>query len=144
MISRFFPDAQRVSAAREFFSNGSYGDLSRVMGSGSLGWPHNNDILAVLDEFDDLAATLGLIDDDASFMVLIPVRVNGSILTTPVLIDLDRRELAFTSHPALGASVISDHVIADNPTLAWELREELLAVLATWHNQPVEDRPQSA
>jgi hypothetical protein len=144
MISRFFPDVQRVSAARELFANGSFGDLPRAMGSGSLAWPHNADIPAVLDEFDALIGTLGFDDDDASFMIMISVRVNGSLLTTPVLVDLERRELSFTSHPALGAAVIPHNVVFDNTSLAWEIREELLAVLATWRNQPIEDRPQSA
>ena len=125
--------------ARELFSSGRYDDLSRVMRTTTLAWPHTDDLPALLAEFGLLAETLGLADEDASFMVLVPVRVNGAVLTTPVLLDLDRRELAFTSHPALGAGAIPDAVIAENTDLASAIREELLGVLATWHNTRHED-----
>jgi len=138
-MARFFPEAAHVCTARELFYRGHYRDLTRAMRSDSLAWPHTDDLPAMLTEFGDLATTLGLADDDASFMVLVPVRVNGSILTTPVLLDLERRELAFTSHPALGAGAIPNDVIAENTDLAVAIREELLGVLATWHNTPAEE-----
>ena len=138
-VARFFPEARDVSAAREFFSCGRYADLSQAMRATTLAWPHTDDLPAVITEFGGLAEELGLADDDASFMVLVPVRVNGSVLTTPVLLDLERRELAFTSHPALGAGAIPSHVIAENTELAVAIREELLGVLATWHNSPAEN-----
>jgi hypothetical protein len=133
-VARFFPDASDVAAARELFSCGRYSDLSHVMRATRLPWPHTDDLPAVITEFGQLAETLGLADEDASFMVLVPVRVNGAVLTTPVLLDLERRELAFTSHPALGAGAIPNTVIAENTQLASAIREELLGVLATWHN----------
>jgi hypothetical protein len=114
------------------------------MGSRSLARPSTVDLPAVIDEFGELVDTLELAEDDASFMVLVPVRVNGSVLTTPVLLDVERRELAFTSHPALGAAVIPQHVIAENASLGSAVREGLLGVLATWRNPPAEDRPRSA
>ena len=139
-VARFFPDARDVSAARELFSKGRYDDLSHVMRATTLAWPHTDDLPAVITEFGGLAETLGLADDDASFMVLVPVRVNGATLTTPVLLDLERRDLSFTSHPALGAGTIPNSVIAENTQLAAAIREELLGVLATWHNSPAEGR----
>ena len=138
-MARFFPEAEHVSAARQHFYHGRYGDLSRAMKSDSLAWPHTDDLPALLDEFGELTSKLGLADDEASFMVLVPVRVNGATLTTPVLLDLDRRELAFTSHPSLGAGTIPQQVISENTNLALVVREELLGVLATWHNFPAED-----
>lgn len=137
-MSRFFPDARHVSAARVFFSSGRCGDLPHVMGTALLPWPHTEDLPAVLDEFGELAEALGLARNTSSLMVLVPVCVNGSVLTTPVLLDLERRELALTSHPALGAGIIPDSVIAENAGLASAIREELLGVLATCHNTPVE------
>lgn len=138
-VARFFPEAHHVSTARELFYRGRYGDLSRAMKSDSLAWPHTDDLPDLLAEFRELAAQLGLADDEASFMVLVPVSVNGTTLTTPVLLDLDRKELAFTSHPALGAGTIPDSVISENNNLALVVREELLGVLATWHNAPAGD-----
>jgi hypothetical protein len=133
-VARFFPDAERVTTARQHLSAGHYGDLDRVMGVDELTWPHTDDLPAVLAEFDVLANKLGLSDADDSFMVLVPVRVNGAVLTTPVMVDLQRQELSFTSHPAMGAGVIPDHVIAENTELASAVRERLIGVLATWHN----------
>jgi hypothetical protein len=109
------------------------------MHSESLAWPHTRDLPELLDEFSDLVHELGLADDEASFMVLVPVKVNGMTLTTPVLLDLDRRELALTSHPSLGAGAIPHAVMTENPNLALFVRDELLGVLATWHNAPVDD-----
>jgi hypothetical protein len=133
-MSKFFPDARHVSAARVFFSSGRDGDLLHVMGTALLPWPHTEDLPAVLDEFGELTEALGLARNASSLMVLVPVCVDGSVLTTPVLLDLERHELAFTSHPALGAGVIPDSVIAENADLASAIREELLGVLATSHN----------
>jgi hypothetical protein len=127
----------RVARARAQLSAGHYGDLDRVMGVDELAWPHIDDLPAVLSEFGRLSDELGLSDEDASFMVLVPVRVNGAVLTTPVLIDLQRGELSFTSHPAMGAGVIPDQVIAENEGLASAIRERLIGVLATWHNPAI-------
>ncbi len=66
--------------------------------------------------------------------MLLPVRVNGVSLTTPVLVDVERCELAFTSHPQLGAASFTADVLSENPDIANEVREQLLGVLATWHN----------
>ena len=133
-MSRFFPDAERVTTARQHLSAGHYGDLDRVMGVEHLAWPHTDDLPTVLSEFGDLTEQLGLSDEDDGFIVLVPVRVNGALLTTPVLVDLQRSELSFTSHPAIGAAVIPDHIIAENTDLASAIRERLIGVLATWHN----------
>jgi hypothetical protein len=137
-VSRFFPDARHVSAARVFFSSGRNGDLPHVMGTALLPCPRIDDLHTVLDEFAELAATLGLARNTSSVMVLVPVCVNGSVLTTPVLLDLERHELAFTSHPALGAGVIPDAVLAENADLASAVREELLGVLAMWRDAPAQ------
>ena len=133
-MSRFFPDAKHVVHARLEFTQGHYGDLDRMMEAETLAWPHTDDLPAVLAEFGALAHELGLSDEDDGFIVLVPVRVNGAVLTTPVLVDLQRSELLFTSHPAMGAGVIPDSVIAENTDLASAIRERLLGVLATWHN----------
>ena len=130
----FFPDAKRVTMARERLAEGHFGDLDRTMRVNELAWPHADDLPEILSEFGGLAEELGLADEDAGFIVLVPVRVNGAMLTTPVLVDLQRNELAFTSHPALGAGVIPDHIIAENADLASTVREGLLGVLATWRN----------
>ena len=120
--------------ARREFTQGNYGDLDRTMEAEKLAWPHTDDLPAVLAEFGALAHELELSDEDDGFIVLVPVRVNGAVLTTPVLVDLQRSELSFTSHPAMGAGVIPDSVIAENTDLASAIRERLLGVLATWHN----------
>jgi hypothetical protein len=111
------------------------------MGVDELAWPHTDDLPAVLSEFGTLAHELSLSDEDDGFIVLVPVRVNGALLTTPVLVDLQRSELAFTSHPAIGAGVIPDHVIAENTDLASAVRERLIGVLATWHNPALGTEP---
>jgi hypothetical protein len=53
-------------------------------------------------------------------------------------VDLQRKELSFTSHPAIGAGVIPDHVIAENTEFASAVRERLIGVLATWHNSALD------
>ena len=140
-MSRFFPNADRVEVARERLSAGKYGDLDRTMRVEELAWPHTDDLPAVLEEFAELTDRLGLSDEDDGFIVLVPVRVNGAVLTTPVLVDLQRSELLFTSHPAVGAGVIPDHVIVENTDLASAIRERLIGVLATWHNPGLHAEP---
>ena len=137
-MARFFPDAQRVAQAREQFALASYGDVQRALDTGGLGWPHTDDLPQVISEFGLLADTFGLADHDASFIVLVSVRVHGARLTTPILVDVERNELAFTSHPTLGAGTIPNAVIAENTDLAAGVREGLLGVLATWQNHVVE------
>ena len=83
-----------------------------------------------------MPAKLGLTDSDGSlgFVVLVPVTVNRVTHTTPVLVDTEYRELAFTSHPELGAGAIPAEILVENPHLLVDVREELLGVIATWHN----------
>jgi hypothetical protein len=137
-VARFFPDAASVTDARGRFAEGRYADLDIAMHTQDLAWPHTDDLPALLDEFGALATELGLRDEDSGFIVLVPVRANGAILTTPVLVDLQRSELCFTSHPTFGAGVIPRTVIAENTQLASAIREQLLGVLSTWHNSTVE------
>jgi hypothetical protein len=133
-MARFFPDAQLVAQARQQFARASYGEVHRALDAGGLGWPHADDLPQVLSEFSLLADKFGLADHDAAFIVLVSVRVNGARLTTPILVDVQRNELAFTSHPTLGAGVIPGSVLAENSDLAAGVREGLLGVLATWQN----------
>jgi hypothetical protein len=134
------PSASRVLEAREKLSSGHYGDLDQTMGTASLPRPTSRDLCDLIREFDQLVVDLELRDNNASgFVVLLPVTVNGVSLTTPVLVDVERCELAFTSHPQLGASSIGADVLSENPTLASSVREQLLGVLATWHNYTAAD-----
>lgn len=137
-MARFFPDACHIASAREHFALASYDDVQRALDTGGLNWPHTDDLAQVVEEFGLLADEFGLAEHDASFIVLVSVCVNGSRLTTPVLVDVERNELAFTSHPTLGAGTIPATVLAENTDLAAGVREGLLGVLATWQNHPVE------
>jgi hypothetical protein len=105
------------------------------MGTALLPRPTTRDLCDLITEFDLLVGELDLRDSQASgFVVLLPVMVNGVSLTTPVLVDVERCELVFTSHPQLGAMSISTEVLSENPDIANSVREQLLGVLATWHN----------
>jgi hypothetical protein len=139
-VPRFLPSAARVLEARERLSSGHYGDLDATMGTASLPRPTTRDLCELITEFDALVAELELRDTKASgFVVLLPVTVNGVSLTTPVLVDVERCELAFTSHPQLGAASISADILSENPGIASSVREQLLGVLATWHNYAAAD-----
>jgi len=134
-VAHFFPDAERVADARHGLSAGHYGDLDAMMGIFGLPRPNETDICALISEFGSLVSELGLADEDTSgFVVLVPVTVRAQTLTTPVLVDIEHQELAFTSHPELGSGAIPLEVIASNTELANEVREQLIGVLATWHN----------
>lgn len=133
-MARFFPDASRVTEARNHLAEGRYCDVDRFMHAGELARPQTDELPHVLEEFRLLAVELGLSDEDDGFIVLVPVCVNGSKLTTPILVDLQRRELLFTSHPTFGAGAIPAAVLEENADLASAVRERLLGVLATWHN----------
>jgi len=134
-MAHFFPDAECVRNARHGLSAGHYGDLDTMMGILDLPRPNESDIDAVITEFGMLVSELGLADADTSgFVVLVPVTVREQTLTTPVLVDLEHVELAFTSHPELGSGAIPSDVIASNTHLGVEVREQLIGVLATWHN----------
>jgi hypothetical protein len=134
-MPQFFPSAQRVLEARQSLANGHYGDLDKSMGVSSLARPYSRDIPALIHEFCSLVDELGLREADSSgFVVLVPVAVRGATLTTPVLVDVERCELVFTSHPELGAGAVPVDVLSENPDLARSVREQLLGVLATWHN----------
>ena len=137
-MARFFPDARRIALAREHFALASYGEVQRALDTRELKWPYTDDLPRVVAEFGSLANEFGLLDHDASFIVLVSVRANGSRLTTPLLIDVERQQLAFTSHPAFGAETVSAAVLAENSGLAAEVREGLLGVLATWQNRSAE------
>jgi len=139
-VPQFLPDADRVREARERLSSGHYGDLDQTMGAASLPRPHTRNLCELIIEFGALVEELGLRDAQASgFVVLLPVIVNGASLTTPVLVDVGACELAFTSHPQLGAISISSEVLSENPDIANSVREQLLGVLATWHNYGAAD-----
>ena len=139
-MPNFFPDAARVSDAREQLAEGHYGDLDQTMDVGSLVRPHTRQVGEMIAEFGNLVDELSLREEESSgFVVLVPVDVHGARLTTPVLVDVGRRELSFTSHPSLGASAIPDDVIASNPDLPEAIQEQLLGVLATWHNIAIAD-----
>jgi hypothetical protein len=135
-MARFFPNVERVTQARERFAEARYSELQQLISANSLAWPHADDLLGMLQEFDELAGDLELAFEDDGFIVLVPVRAHGAVLTTPVLVDLQRLELSFTSHPTFGAGVIPDTVLAENTDLAADIRESLLGVLATWRNHP--------
>lgn len=134
-MPQFFPDAERVDEARRILANGHYGDLDQAMGTPALPRPYETDIHAMITEFGALTDALGLRDADSSgFVVLVPVTVNSTSHTTPVLVDVEHGELSFTSHPELGSGAIPDDVLESNLELASDVREELLGVLATWRN----------
>jgi len=140
-MAHFFPDAETVAEARMRLAEGHYGDLDQTMNVSSLARPHTRQTKQMIAEFGLLADELGLREDDATgFIVLVPVIVNGSSLTTPVLVDVDHQELSFTSHPTFGAGAIPDDVISSNPNLPPAIREQLLGVLATWHNPGAAER----
>jgi len=134
-MSRFFPTAQRVTEVRRVLATGHFGELDSLMDVAALDAPHETDLEVLVVEFCELADELGLADANANgFVVLVPVSVNGTTHTTPVLVDTEYRELSFTSHPELGAGAIPDEVLVANPRLLADVREELLGVIATWHN----------
>lgn len=134
-MAHFFPDAARVANARHELSAGHYGDLDAMMGVFDLPRPNESDLDALIGEFAALVHELGLTDADTSgFVVLVPVTVRQQTLTTPVLVDIEHSELAFTSHPELGSGAIPLDVLESNTELGVEIREQLIGVLATWHN----------
>jgi hypothetical protein len=133
-MASYFPTADHVRAARAELASGTYGSLDTTMQITTLAHPTSRDLRPMLTEFRELVAELELPDSDAGFIVLVPVRVSGTLLTTPILIDTGRLELSFTSHPALGADTIPAEVISENRDLVPTIREQLLGVLATWHN----------
>jgi len=138
-MSRFFPTAERVTEARRVLATGSYGELDSLMGVAELDPPHDSDLKALVEEFGALAAELDLnVDGTFGFVVLASVTVNNTTHTTPILVDPEFCELSFTSHPELGAETISDAILVANPRLLGDVREELLGVLATWHNRSAE------
>ena len=140
-MAHFFPDADTVAQARERLAEGHYGDLDLTMDVGNLARPHTRQTGEMIAEFGQIADELGLREPDSTgFIVLVPVVVNGSSLTTPVLVDVDHRELAFTSHPTFGAGALPDDVLSSNPGLPPAVREQLLGVLATWHNSATAER----
>lgn len=134
-MSRFFPSAERVAEVRKILTTGHFGELSTLMGVSQLESPSESDLEPLVAEFCELAGQLGITDANASgFVVLVPVSVHGTTHTTPVLVDTEYREVSFTSHPDLGAGTIPDEVLVENPRLLAAIREELLGVIATWHN----------
>jgi hypothetical protein len=134
-MPRFFPDARQVAQARQHFSHPSFGDVSTSLDPTALSWPQPDDLPHVISEFSALASELGWATRNSSFVVLLPIRINGTRHSTPVSVDVERQVLAFASHPTLGAGVIPDTVIAENTNLAAGVREGLLSVLATWQNR---------
>ena len=135
IMTAFFPTPERVAEARRVLANGHYSQLDALMGTHELDNPHESDVRAMIGEFVSCATELGLTERMATgFVVLVPVRYNGVSHTTPVLVDTEALELAFTSHPELGAGTILDEVLVGNPHLLAAVREELLGILATWHN----------
>ena len=140
-MAHFFPDAETVAEARTRLAEGHYGDLDQTMNVGDLVRPHTRQTREMIAEFGTLADELGLREADSTgFIVLVPVVVNGASLTTPVLVDVDHLELSFTSHPTFGAGAIPDDILLSNPNLPPAIREQLLGVLATWHNTAVAER----
>jgi hypothetical protein len=133
-MPRFFPDARQVAQARQQFAQSSFSDVNASLSPTALSWPQPDDLPHVISEFSTLASELGWANPNSSFVVLLPIRVNGARHTTPVLVDVERQVLAFASHPTFGAGVIPDTVIAENANLAAGVREGLLGVLATWQN----------
>ena len=141
-MQQFFPDAAHVEEARHLLANGHYGDLDIAMGTVSLPRPYETDLPQLISEFGELTDALGLRDADSSgFVVLVPVTVNATSHTTPILVDVEHGELSFTSHPELGSGAIPDDVLESNPELASTIREQLLGVLATWRNTEVVTDP---
>ena len=137
-MTAFFPSPQRVAEARRVLATGQYSQLDSLMGTHELDAPHESDAQAMIGEFVECATELGLTERMATgFVVLVPVNYNGVSHTTPVLVDTEALELAFTSHPELGAGTILDEVLVGNPHLLTAAREELLGILATWHNSEV-------
>jgi len=135
-MGRFFPTTERVIEARRVLATGNFGELDTLMSVAELDSPHEGDLEALVAEFYGLASELGLTEDSTpGFVVLVPVTVNGTTTTTPVLVDTEYRRLSFTSHPELGAEMISDEILVANPRLLTMIREELLGVLAMWHNR---------
>ena len=134
-MSHFFPSAERVAEARTAMASGRPCDLETLAGVSRLHIPAKADLKDLLGEFQDVADALGLSDESASgFVVVVPVQVNDTTHTTPILVDTRFGELVFTSHPEIGAGVVPDEVIGQNPRLLADIREELLAVLTTWNN----------
>ena len=134
-MGKFFPAAERVREARQRLASGHFGELDALMGVSDLVKPYEAHPKEIIDEFCGLASSLGLSDACVDgFVVLVPVTVNGATHTTPVLVDVESCELSFTSHPELGAGVISDRVLVANPHLIVDVRDALLGVIATWHN----------
>jgi hypothetical protein len=127
-----------VTEARERLAEGHYGDLDKTMGAAALPRPFARDLNALITEFAQLVEELDLSDEaSGGFVILLPVQVGGASLTTPVFVDVERCELSFTSHPQLGAAALDVDVLSENPGLAFSVREQLLGVLATWHNYGV-------
>jgi hypothetical protein len=138
-MPRFFPSAEHVVEARRLLANGHFGDLDVAMGTASLPWPYETDLPELISEFGELTTDLGLGDSESSgFVVLVPVAVHSTTRTTPVLVDIEHGELSFTSNPDLGSATIPDDVLESNPELASDVREQLLGVLALWHNTELE------
>ncbi len=137
----FFPTSERVIEARAVLATGHFGDLEALMGVAELRTPSDADLDQLIDEFQALASELGLNDAGGSlgFVVLVPVTVNRITHTTPVLVDTEFRELSFTSHPELGAGAISAELLVENPRLVADVRDELLGVIATWHNRAADE-----
>lgn len=137
-MSRYFPPAAVVVEARSSLANGHYADIDALMHVEALEIPYDADLPDLIDEFLALTEELGFgTAEDAGFVVLVPVTINGVSHTTPVLVDMRYRELCFTSHPELGAGAIPDEVLVENVRLVSSVRSELLGVLATWHNAEV-------
>lgn len=137
----FFPSSERVIEARSVLATGHFGDLEALMGVAELRSPSDADLDQLIDEFQSLVAELGLNEADGTlgFVVLVPVTVNRITHTTPVLVDTEFRELSFTSHPELGAGGISGELLVENPRLVADVRDELLGVIATWHNRAADE-----
>lgn len=134
-MARFFPTPMRVTEARQRLAGGHFGELDVLMGVADLATPHETDLPRIVGEFCDLTASLGLSDEPpTSFMVLVPVTINGATHTTPLLVDMESCSLEFTSHPDVGASPVTDEVLVTNPQLMTHVRNELLGTIATWHN----------
>jgi hypothetical protein len=134
-MARFFPTADRVLEARQHLAGGHFGELDALMGVSDLATPCEADLPAIVDEFCSLTSELDLsAERPSSFMVLVPVTINGATHTTPVLVDMEAYSLSFTSHPEIGAGEVTDEVLVSNPRLISDVRKELVGVIATWHN----------
>jgi hypothetical protein len=134
-MTKFFPDAHQVVRARQHVSQSSFDEVRSSLDPTALSWPQPDDLPRVISEFSALASELGWAGRDSSFVVLLPIRVNGARHTTPVLVDVERKVLSFASHPTLGAGVIPDAVLAENADLAAGVREGLLTMLTTWQSR---------